>query len=271
MFKSKKEKLKYFIENIPKNSFVQSQKKWFEQNGFLDCVDLLDDDLEKTKINLFSFVYGKGICKNCNNEHTKLLNRHGWKKWAKCCSEKCENELHSKRQKGKNNSSHRMTIETKQSMKFKLSLIMKDKIKKGTFTPKSENYQSFGMIEFKQNNVLKKVRSLWELIYWINNEHLEYEKIRIEYFDSLKKQKRIYISDFYDINNNTIIEIKPKKYQDVNFLDKKKACIDLGYNFLTVDEHYFNNCKNQDMINKIKNCVVDFSKIEKKLKWLKKV
>lgn len=271
MLKSKEEKIKYFIENIPKNSFVQSQKKWFEDNGYSDCIHLLGDSLEETKRNLFCFVYGKGICKNCNKEHTKLLNRHGWRGWAKCCSEKCENELHSKRQTGENNSCHRMSVKTKQSMKRKLSIIMKDKIKDGTFTPKSENYRTFGMIEFNHNDEIKKVRSLWEMIYWINNAHLEYEKVRVEYYDSIKKTKRIYICDFYDHTNNTIIEIKPKKYQDINFMDKKTSCIELGYNFLVIDESYFDSCKTDDMIEKIKTLVVDFSKIEKRIKWLKKV
>jgi endo-alpha-1,4-polygalactosaminidase (GH114 family) len=49
-------------------------------------------------------------------------------------------------------------------------------------------------------------------------------------------------------------------------MDKKTSCIELGYNFLVIDESYFDSCKTDDMIEKIKTLVVDFSKIEKRIK-----
>ena len=52
-----KERIKYFLEKESKNSFVQSQKKWFNDNGYSDLIYLLDDDLTKTKMNLFEFLF----------------------------------------------------------------------------------------------------------------------------------------------------------------------------------------------------------------------
>jgi hypothetical protein len=177
--------------------------------------------------------------------------------------------LSSKRQTGENNTSHRMTTESKNRMKDKMSCIMKEKILNGEFTPKSENYKTFGMIEFYHNNNVRKVRSLWELLFWIENENLEYEKIRIEYFDTLTNKNRIYITDFYDSKNNEIIEIKPKKYQDIRFRDKKIACEKKGYRFKTLDEKYFSKYKNDSkIISLLENKVINYDKIKGRMKWL---
>jgi len=48
------------------------------------------------------------------------------------------------------------------------------------------------------------VRSLWELFFWKENPHLKYEKIRIKYYDSILKRERVYITDFYDKESNTL-------------------------------------------------------------------
>lgn len=50
--------------------------------------------------------------------------------------------------------------------------------------------------------------------------------------------KRTYIPDFYLIDTNTIIEIKSEFTIDYqNIKDKKKACIEQGYNFILYLEH----------------------------------
>jgi hypothetical protein len=270
MFNAKQLKVKNFIENISKNAFVQSPKKWFLENSYEDCIDLLGSNLLETKINLYKFVYSEGICKNCGVNHTRLLNYHGWKGWAKTCCEACENALHSKRQMGENNSYHKLTDEVKKNNSLKQSNNMKMKILNGEFTPKSENYLLFGMINFRYNDEIRSVRSLWELIYWLQNKDLQYEKIRVKYYDSQTQKEKIYITDFYDEKTNTIVEIKPSKYQNVNFYDKKKATIEQGYNFIVVDEAYFNKCKTPELLEEIKKVVINLDKIERRLKWLKK-
>lgn len=270
MFNTKKEKVRDFIENVRKNSFTQSPRKWFLKNSYEDCIDLIGKDLYETKVNLYKFAYSEGICKNCEKLHTRLLNKHGWKGWSKTCCEECENQLHSKRQMGMNNSYHKMSTEKKLDSAKKVSTKLKLKILNEGYSPKSENYLIFGMIEFIIDGELRKVRSLWELIFWLQNKDLQYEKVRIEYYDSEKNTNRIYITDFYDIKQNKIIEIKPSKYQNLNFLDKKKAVIDNGYQFEVVDENYFNTCKTPELLEQIYNCVINIDKIESRLKWLKK-
>lgn len=261
-------KVQNFIENENKMSFTQTPKKWLENNDYSELIFLLDEDITKTKINMFIFAYGKGICKNCNKEHTKISG--GWKRgWAKTCCIECEIRWASKRQTGDKNTSHRMTTETKNAMKDKMSRIMKEKILNGKFTPKSENYKTFGMIEFQHNDTVRKVRSLWELLFWIENENLEYEKIRVEYFDSLENRNRVYITDFYDSEKNEIIEIKPTKFQDVKFEDKKRACEEKGYSFRVLNEKYFSKFKNDSkMISILEDKVINFEKIKSRIKWL---
>ena len=83
------------------------------------------------------------------------------------------------------------------------------------------------------------------------------------------KQNKIYITDFYDKATNTIIEIKPKKYQ-YTLKYKQKATIDQGYNYIIIDDDYFNSIKDQSLIEEIKKCCLNYNKIKKRLKWLKK-
>lgn len=148
---------------------------------------------------------------------------------------------------------------------------MKEKIMKGEFTPKSENYRIFYMIKFKHNEEIRKVRSLWELIFWLQNPEFEYEKIRIKYFDSEREKERIYITDFYDEKTNTIYEIKPKNYQ-YTLKDKIKGIQETKYNYMILDEDYFNRCKTKEMKEKIEKCVINpiETHIERRLKWLRK-
>lgn len=261
-----------FIKEFDKTSIGQSLSKtpykFLEKYGYLEYSFLIVPSYKETRENIYRYVYGEQIC-ICGKIVTKFWS---WNKgWSKTCSEECENKHHSSRQLGEKNTSHRMTVETKNAMRQKMSNIMKNKIMNGEFTPKSENYKTFGMIHFRQGNDIRKVRSMWELIYWLQNEKLEYEKIRIEYFDTVTNRKRVYITDFYDSEKNKIIEIKPKKYQDQRFIDKRKSVLQSGYDFEVIDEEYFKKIKNDDLINRVKYAIIDYEKYETRLKWLKKV
>jgi len=86
------------------------------------------------------------------------------------------------------------------------------------------------------------LRSSYELDYAneLDNKHIHYnyENLRIKYFDTQLKEFRIYIPDFYLIDTNTIVEIKSEFTIDYqNIKDKKKACIEQGYNFILYLEH----------------------------------
>lgn len=262
-----KNKLTNFIKKENKFKFCQNPLKWMKNNNYEEYIPLLGKNSRETKQNFFGFAFGKGKCKFCGKEHERIY--PGWRGWAKTCSEDCRQKLSSERQTGDRNTSHRMTKRTKNLMKLKMSKIMKEKILRGEFTPKSENYKLFGTIDYRHGEDIRKVRSLWEMIYWMKNPYLKYEEIRIEYWDRKEKRKRIYIADFYDKDTNTIIEVKPKKYQ-YTLKDKKKACVELGYNFKIIDEDYMNKCKTPEMVEQIENCSVNYEKIKPRLKWLRK-
>lgn len=266
MLHSNEERFIEWIKHGYKVAFGQSPLNFFKTHGFEEFSYLIDaHNGRQTMINCNSFIYNP-TCIVCGNHHTKFVT---WNKWDKTCSNECLCKSRSIRQIGENNSTHNMSDESKLVSNRKTSTSMKRKILDGSFTPKSDNYKIFGMIEFRYKNEIRKVRSLWELIYWIKHPDLEFEKIRVEYFDSVSKKNRIYITDFYDKESNTIIEIKPKKYK-YTLVDKIKGISQTNYNYKIVDEDYFENIKDQTLIDEIKNVVVDYSKIESRLKWLKR-
>lgn len=266
-----KEQFIEFIKHGNKSSFGQNRIHWLKQNGFEEFIYLVDGyDAKQIQENMLKFAHGMPYCKFCGKEHNRMPGLSYKLGWSKTCSEQCRQRLASDRQNGDGNSSHRMTIESKNLMKSKMSTIMKKKILLGEFTPKSENYLTHKMIEFKWNSEIRKVRSLWEMIYWVKNPNLEYETIRIKYYDRVTNTDRIYITDFYDKSTNTIIEVKPKKYQQL-LVDKRLGVKNANYNYLIIDEDYFNTCKTDKLYEQLKEISVDFDSIKKRLKWIKKV
>lgn len=263
---------KEFFKSFNKKSCSQilskTPEKFFDDYGYPEYKFLIGVNYQETQKNLYRYVYGEQKCLVCSSVIEKFWNwNHGW---SKTCSEKCENLSYSIRQQGSKNTSHRMTKQTKNRMRQKMSVIMKNKILNGEFTPKTCNYSSQRPIHFIKDGHDTFVRSLWELIYWLRFPHLEYETVRLEYYDSVKKRTRIYITDFYDRQTNTIIEIRPKKYQ-MFLVDKEKSVVSSGYNYKIVDEDYFNTQKTEEMLMMIENAVVNIDDVQSRLKWLKKV
>ncbi len=79
-------------------------------------------------------------------------------------------------------------------------------------------------------------RSSYELDYYLilDNNKINYttEKLRFKYFDNTKQKERIAIPDIYNIDENTIIEVKSKytyDYQEMK--DKVQVYKENGYNF----------------------------------------
>ena len=258
-----------FIRNGDKSSFGQSPMKWLEKNNLLEFSYMIDGQGTKNiKKNLLVFAYGIPICKCCKKEHRRVCG-FGWKNgWALTCSEECRQMLSSVRQMGENNTSHKISQEDKKLSHMKQSNTMRNKILDGSFTPNSQNYLTHKMIGFLWDGKMRKVRSLWEMIYWIKNPNLQYESVRIKYFDTKSNRERVYITDFHDAITNTIIEVKPKKYQPT-LTDKRIAVVAAGYNYLVVDEDYFDVCKTVEMVDKLRELSTNFADIEKRLKWLK--
>jgi hypothetical protein len=92
------------------------------------------------------------------------------------------------------------------------------------------------------NNTDVYCRSSYELDYCsiLDEKKEEYymEKIRIKYWDSIKKKERLAIPDFYLPNKNEIVEIKSDwTYDEQNMNDKIIAYKNAGYNIKIILEH----------------------------------
>lgn len=76
----------------------------------------------------------------------------------------------------------------------------------------------------------------------MNEQKIDYdmEALRIKYYDSYTKMFRFAVPDFYLPETNTIVEVKSKWTLDKqNMIDKRKAYLELGYNFKLLYEHEF--------------------------------
>lgn len=263
---------KKFFLAFDKDSCGQSLSKnpslFFDKHGFPEMKVLIADSYEGTRTNIFEYVHGPAFCKCCGTKINRIM--PGWTKgWYTTCSEVCRQQLASKRQLGSSNTSLKMTPEQRVVQAKKLSDKAKENIRTGKFTPNTNNYKHQRPIKCTLNGELTQVRSLWELIYRLNHPTLLYESLRIEYFDSVKQTKRIYITDFYDPDTNTIIEVRPKAYQPL-LVDKQKAVLDQGYSYHIVDEDYFNTQKTPEMLKLVESVVCDYEDVKRRLRWLKK-
>ena len=103
--------------------------------------------------------------------------------------------------------------ETIRKNALRQSNTMKSKIANGEFTPNITN--SFTHWDAKiilASGEIKKFRSSWEACFYFCNQQLQYEKLRIPYFDGKLNTNRTYIGDFFDNYNNILYEIKPKSF-----------------------------------------------------------
>lgn len=159
------------------------------------------------------------------------------------CSKYCHNKLTSRRM-SIDNPVHKLTEEHKIIIKKKQSASLKLKILSGEFTPCVTNSWARSLCIVQD----KKFRSTWEAYFYlwhnINNITIEYEKIRIQYYDSLKNSIRNYITDFQDFENKIIYEIKPSCFiYDINVLEKQisteKWCIENKFKYEIITNEWF--------------------------------
>ena len=190
----------------------------------------------------------KGICNyhSCTKEKKKKRN------WVlnEFCSKKCASKKFSENQK-LDNTSKRMTKESKNRMRLKLSEVVKNKIRNGDFKPAATNSWCHSRINLIINNKEVKVRSSWEAIFYLINPNLSYENIIIPYYDSKNGKNRNYIVDFCDFDNRILYEIKPIK-QGINCKDKELAslewCKTNKYRFIYIDEIWILNNYNKKIL-----------------------
>jgi len=234
-----------------------------------NCYIKIEIKKSLTYKNIFDFLnntkYNDCHCHNleCNRD-TKF---YGFSKrhprgYSICCDDKkCLYLLRSTKQKGENNTCHKMTKESLESMKIKNSIIMKEKIKNKEFIPNAINSWRNEKYSLILNGKKINFRSSWEAFYNLVNKDLIYENTVIPY--EYKKVKHNYIVDFSDHINKILYEIKPKS--DINrqrtknkTKSAKKWCKENNYKFIIINEDWFyENYKkhkhlleNIDMINK---------------------
>lgn len=138
------------------------------------------------------------------------------------------------------------------------SKIMKDKIRNGEFTPCITNTWTHWTATATVNGKLHKFRSSWEACFWICNQHLSYETLRIQYEKNGKRYT--YIADFYDTGTNTLYEIKPRSsFNDQ--IDKMTCiienCIKVGINFVWINEDNIWSWIDESMIDEVNKPQLD--------------
>lgn len=173
-------------------------------------------------------------CLECS-EKTKLKNTNPLKiEYRKFCSNKCYNEY-----KRKNPNTVQCVSE---EQKKKSSEIMKEKIKNNEFTPQTNNRLNHVRIINPKTNI--QYRSSWEYVFHLIYPSFEFEKIRIEYHDSIKMKNRIYIVDFVDEIEKILYEIKPKEHL-CSFKDKELGlqnyCKNTGYTYKIITQYELKN------------------------------
>lgn len=262
-------------ELINKNKFIIFNNKKNKEKRFLSF--LIDNNIAlPIEVNIYNTIsYLKNIdikCKidNCSNNRIFLGIRNDNKTefgFKKFCSKECEYKGISIRQRGSNNTCHRMTEESFKSMCNKNSIIMKNKIKNGEFTPNITNSWNKGTSYLIINNKKNKYRSSWEAFFHLCNNHLEYEKLRIEY--KLDGSKHNYIVDFIDYKNRKLYEIKPYSQLDRKIVKIKeeyclKWCDKNSYQLIFITEDWY--IENFGKLKKLLDEQPDGKNIYKKLR-----
>lgn len=111
-------------------------------------------------------------------------------------------------------------------------------LRKNGYIPKNNSF----VFKFEYNG--QEFRSTWEVIFHILNKNLNYEVLKIPYWDTQTQKQRTYSVDFCDDKNKILYEIKPIcKLKDSNVIDKIKAakewCNDNYYEYEIITEKYF--------------------------------
>lgn len=125
-------------------------------------------------------------------------------------------------------------IKQKESNAKLLSMIMKEKISNGEFTPPIVN--SFTHWDAVIGN--RKFRSSWEACFWYSNQHLLYESVECR--TDKQKNGRVYVGDFFDKELNILYEIKPKSFylkQSYKIDSLIRHCNMNNYKFIWINEH----------------------------------
>lgn len=181
------------------------------------------------------------ICIVCGKPF-RLRNTQNNNSSYKSCSTECQNNALSIRMK-LDNPCNKMTDLQKKERAKKSSNSMKELIGTGQFTPEITNSWCKSMCIIDD----KKFRSTWEAFFYLKmnaSRHLEYEKIRIPYFDNEQNKTRTYITDFVDFENKILYEIKPGSLIDCDNVKQKEKfaenwCLENGFEYMFITDGWF--------------------------------
>lgn len=154
----------------------------------------------------------------------------------------------SEKQKGKNNTCHKISESKKKEIRKKQSNTIKKLILEGKFTPNITNSWANSKVPLKIFGFTKYYRSTWDAVFQILNPNTEYEKIRIPYV--YNEQQHCYIVDFVDEQKRILYEIKPDilKTSELNLIKINATilwCEKNNYSFKIISNEYFEkNAKN---------------------------
>lgn len=145
------------------------------------------------------------------------------------------------RQSNKETSKRKGPRNVTEEYRLACSQRLKQKIQDGEFTPCITNTWTHWNDSIFINEVEYKFRSSWEMAFWLCNQNLEYESVRIPYVND-KNKTAIYIVDFLDKFSKVLYEIKPTtKVEEKNTILKTKAaqiwCKNNGYEYRIITEN----------------------------------
>lgn len=149
--------------------------------------------------------------------------------------------------------------ECSEEKRLKQSRCLKEKIRKGEFTPCVTNSWAQSK-KFELDEIC--FRSSWEFLFYLIFKKykikLEYETLRIPYFDSELNKERTYIPDFYDAEGKIIYEIKPSNLENnlrntSKIESARKYAKENGMKFKIVNEKFFKQNYNSKLLNFIPN------------------
>ena len=193
--------------------------------------------------------------KNCMGCGTKFLTKKRTKKY---CTQSCwtshNNRIDSievRKKRAESVKKSQSTAEYKERMKNNPkilearkmnSLRMKRLISEGKFTPCITNSWTRWKSYVNINEEVKKFRSSWEAVFYLLNQNLQYEKIRIPYVYNGTSYN--YIIDFEDSENKVLYEIKPDSlkgsFKNVAKIDAALDwCKNNNYRFIIISDNWF--------------------------------
>jgi hypothetical protein len=134
--------------------------------------------------------------------------------------------------------------EEKRKLGQKQSMTMKRLIASGVYTPTITNTWTHWNAKIIVNGTVKRFRSSWEACFWFCNQHCEYETIRVTC------QDKIFVSDFFDRNTNTLYEIKPRNRYNIE-IKKMTAlqnyCKQNNLKFIWINENNIKSYINESL------------------------